>query len=162
LRGNLKRDCCFYLDFMERLDQAAELSASERLGQIQELESELQANKALVAGHILEVNILSGMFLPSTFKFAERMVRREAMLLLLRAGLALERFRADRGVFPSSLSELVPDYLESEPIDPYAAGPFTYSLTAEGCLLSSSAPGWAKPGESSPSPSHPLTFRLRR
>ena len=162
LRGNLKRDCCFYLDFMERLDQAADLSASERLGHIQDLESELQTNKALVAGHVLEMNILSGMFLPSTFKFAERMIRREAMLLLLRAGVAVERFRADRGVLPSSLSELVPHYLDSEPIDPYAAGPFIYSLTAEGCLLSSSAPGWVRSGESNPSPAHPLRFELRR
>ena len=37
-------------------------------------------------------------------------------------GIALERFRAERGRYPSSLSELVPDQLGAVPRDPFAPG----------------------------------------
>jgi hypothetical protein len=102
------------------------------------------------------------MFLPSAVKFSERTVRREAMLLLLRTGLAAARYRVDHGAKPSTLHELVPDYLETLPIDPYSNDSFEYSLTPHGYLLNSKAPGWANAADVEPSAAHVLSFDLRR
>ena len=46
--------------------------------------------------------------------------------------LALERFRADTGSYPASLSELVPKHIASLPIDPWTGKPALYRRFAPG------------------------------
>jgi hypothetical protein len=47
--------------------------------------------------------------------------RRAALLQI-----ALAMFRLDHDVYPDRLSELVPDYLDSLPTDPYSGDPFQF------------------------------------
>lgn len=42
------------------------------------------------------------------------------------AGLALAAYHHDHGEYPASLDELVPDYLEALPPDPFSQGPLVY------------------------------------
>jgi hypothetical protein len=162
LRGNLKRDCNFYLDAIERLEPAADWPTAGRLRQIRTVEIDVEANKALTERRILDVNILSGMFLPSTLKAAERVIRRDALIQLLRTALAVERFRADRGFVPANLAQLVPDYLDALPIDPYTSEPFGYLISPAGCFLNSSIPAWKQSDDPSQAAPWHLQFELRR
>jgi hypothetical protein len=65
---------------------------------------------------------------------------------------ALERYRLDHGSYPSSLDDLVPEYLAKLPNSPINGKPLNYSLKSEGTFLLWS-PGWelkslgGKPGE---------------
>jgi hypothetical protein len=54
---------------------------------------------------------------------------------LLRVGLALARFKAKTGDYPSALAELAPDFLATVPADSFAGTAFVYKKTADGYLL---------------------------
>lgn len=70
--------------------------------------------------------------LPTRFtSFAADVVERktlaETYLEGLRAVVALELYRQAHGAYPESLESLVPEYVDSVPVDGYAAEPFRYS-----------------------------------
>jgi hypothetical protein len=54
---------------------------------------------------------------------------------LLHVGIALTRFKAKTGDYPTALAELAPDFLATIPADAFAATPFTYKKNADGYLL---------------------------
>ena len=61
---------------------------------------------------------------------AER--RRDAKLRLLIADLAVRCYEAERGDSPSDLNQLVPEYLDAVPMDPYSGKPVIYRLSQPG------------------------------
>lgn len=68
------------------------------------------------------------MLVPAVDKAARALraaaAERDALVVML----ALERWRADRGVYPPSLEVLVPAYLPGLPDDPFSDGPLRYRL----------------------------------
>jgi hypothetical protein len=63
--------------------------------------------------------------------------RLQALLRSAIAGLALERYRADKGRWPEQLDELFPAYLKAVPLDPFDAQPLRYTRIADGVVVSS-------------------------
>ncbi len=59
----------------------------------------------------------------------------EVRIELMRMGVELERFRRAEGRFPSRLSELVPSYLSSLPLDLMTGEPLRYRLKGDGTPL---------------------------
>jgi hypothetical protein len=55
----------------------------------------------------------------------------DARVGCLRAAVAVERFRLAKGALPAKLDELVPDYLEAVPLDPFDGKPLRYSAIDE-------------------------------
>jgi hypothetical protein len=55
-------------------------------------------------------------------------------------GVALRRFRVDRGAYPDELSALVPGYLASVPIDPFTGRPPVYTRKGAGFELHAEGP----------------------
>jgi hypothetical protein len=51
------------------------------------------------------------------------------------ADLAIRLYRGKQGRLPEALSDLVPDYLPSVPIDPYSGQPLVYRPQGESFLL---------------------------
>jgi hypothetical protein len=51
--------------------------------------------------------------------------------------LALKRYGLDRGSYPASLEQLVPDYLDAVPVDPFTGRSLEYAGDGEGFLLRS-------------------------
>jgi hypothetical protein len=49
--------------------------------------------------------------------------------------IAVERYRIATGALPDTLSQVVPQFLETIPQDPFSGGPFQYRTTETGCLL---------------------------
>ena len=51
----------------------------------------------------------------------------ESLLAGAKLAVACHRFERERGRFPETLAELVPEYLDALPRDPYDGAPFRYS-----------------------------------
>lgn len=97
-------------------------------------------------------NILSIIALPTLkdlpFKTAECQTQVDQTLI----ACAFERYRIAHGSYPTSLDQLVPEYLAKLPNSPITGKPMNYSLKADGSFLLWS-PGWdlksmgGQPGE---------------
>jgi hypothetical protein len=61
----------------------------------------------------------------------------QARASLAMTALALKRYGLDRGSYPASLDELVPDYLDAVPVDPFTGKSLEYAVDGEGFLLRS-------------------------
>ena len=59
------------------------------------------------------------------------LVRAAAMRRAARLMVALNRFQAENGTYPAALDQLVPEFLDALPTDPFCAGPFGYRLSRE-------------------------------
>ncbi len=60
---------------------------------------------------------------------------------LLAVGLALRAYRLDHGAYPAGLSDLVPDYLDAVPNDPFAEDvPLRYRIDGDRYILYSVGP----------------------
>ena len=57
-----------------------------------------------------------------------------------RIAVAVERFRRDRGNVPSALSDLVPQYLNDVPVDPFTGRPLLFRLSADAYTIYSVGP----------------------
>jgi hypothetical protein len=55
-------------------------------------------------------------------------------------GIAAELFRRKNDRYPQSLEELVPDYIDSIPRDPFDYGPLRYRVDDRGCVVYSLGP----------------------
>jgi hypothetical protein len=64
----------------------------------------------------------------------------EAKLRLLRTDVALELFRRKNERYPFNLTELVPEFLEEAPIDPFGGKPLVYRSLTNSYLLYSVGP----------------------
>jgi len=64
----------------------------------------------------------------------------QAKQQVLLASLARQSWHADRGGYPATLDELVPEYLATVPTDPFGDRPLTYRRTADGYQLYSLGP----------------------
>ncbi len=82
-----------------------------------------------------------GTFDVAAVRFYQMLVRAAAMRRAARLMVALNRFRAENETYPAALDELVPDFIDVLPPDPYCAGPFAYRLDLEdGYVLYSCGP----------------------
>lgn len=64
----------------------------------------------------------------------------QAELRLIQCDLAARIYRSDHGRWPDSLNELVPDYVQALPEDPYTQRPFVYRRAGDEMLLYSTGP----------------------
>ncbi len=66
--------------------------------------------------------------------------RSEAEMRLLRTDVAIELFRRKNLRYPNILSEVVPEYLDAVPFDPFTGKPMLYRTTTNSYLLYSAGP----------------------
>ena len=65
--------------------------------------------------------------MPSWEKLLETKCRTDGILAGAKLTVACNRFARDKGRWPETLAELVPDFLSEVPRDPFAGAPFRYS-----------------------------------
>ncbi len=85
-------------------------------------------------------DVLAGLLIPALANVATTFRRDRANLLGAVAGLALERYRLEKGHWPDDLEELVPAYLSEVPRDPFDGRPLRYKRLADGVLVYSVGP----------------------
>jgi hypothetical protein len=71
---------------------------------------------------------------------AEDYCRLQALLRCAIAGLALERYRHEKGHWPEALDGVAPAYLEAVPLDPFDGRPLRYKRLPDGVLVYSVTP----------------------
>ncbi|MCP4707863.1 MAG: hypothetical protein GY869_04495 [Planctomycetes bacterium] len=120
-----------FLDLMDRSDAILQLPLEQRLTAAQAVEEQINR----YADHHLLIDILRD-FLPPVEMFIKRDLRFHALMHSAQTALAIERYRLDHSdQIPDSLTELVPDYLNAIPIDPYDGLSIKYKKTSSGYTI---------------------------
>jgi hypothetical protein len=115
-------------------------------GRRERWEAVLRRQKAFTRrmGNFLGITIvqllLRDMLREGDRKFREEAKTAEARLRLLMTDLAIRQFQGERGVYPSRLAELVPEFLKALPRDPFGTNGFIYRTQTNGFLLYSVGP----------------------
>jgi hypothetical protein len=117
-------DC---LDYMADCIEAAKLPARQRSARFGEIEKELEGKSFL--------HVMIGLLAPAMTRVNQLDLRRQAHLDLVRTALAIERHRLATGEVPEALAQLVSDYLDAVPIDPFDGQPIRYRRTEPGYVL---------------------------
>jgi len=76
-----------------------------------------------IVGELINGDFMQVMSMKQVGQLAGRRLVKHCLLITT---LALDLYREDRGELPTSLSELVPDYLPEVPLDPFGSGPLNY------------------------------------
>jgi hypothetical protein len=80
--------------------------------------------------------MLTKLFLPALNRTTSSVAQRTAMQRTLLAMLAIERYRlAHEGELPAKLDDLVPDFLDAVPTDPFDGQPLRLLRTEKGYLV---------------------------
>jgi len=124
LRGTWLADT---LDGMEDRIEASRQPPAERLRRFRKADDEIRQLSFL---HVMIKNVT-----PAMTRVAELDLRLRAHLDLAKAALAVERYRLATGKVPEQLAELVPQYLDHVPIDPFDGQPIRYRRTNPGYFL---------------------------
>jgi hypothetical protein len=127
LRGYLKADEAFgigyYVSIMKDIDHPTQSSLTEENPILQEL------------GSNRFKHVISAMLLPALSRAVLQGEKCRARLRAAAAACAAIRFKNDRGAWPRSLDELVPDYLTSVPLDPMNGQPLVYLVEEDSILI---------------------------
>ena len=84
--------------------------------------------------------------MPNLAYITEQDGKHVARLRAARAALAVERYRRTRGPLPETLSDLVPDFLDAVPQDPFDGEPLRYKRLDVGYVVYSVGPNEADDG----------------
>jgi hypothetical protein len=123
-------------DYLRDCVEACGLPPVPRLARFRRLDKELEREygKKLIE-RLSSVGAILGGTEHGQGGIAALDLRTHAELDVARTALAIERHRLARGKTPEGLEELVPQYLEQVPIDPFDGRPLRYRRTESGYLL---------------------------
>ncbi|MEN6424511.1 MAG: hypothetical protein ABFE13_04055 [Phycisphaerales bacterium] len=115
------------LDYMGACVEAASLPHTQRGARFREIGTKMD--------NLSMLHIAVKMLAPALTRIADLDSRTCAHLDLARTALAMERYRLAQGRPPEQLADLVPDYLQQVPIDPFDGQPIRYRRTEPGYIL---------------------------
>src|SRR6185503_3655879 len=156
-------DFKFYLDRMDEFVTATTLPFPDSLESVSQWDSHVSQGKA--KGHLL-----SGILLPSLALSLDRAAEGVGRSRVAQTALALERYRlAHSNALPDSLGQLIPQFIEAVPTDPFDGRPLRYQkLSPQGYLVYSIGKDRTDDG-GQPRPTGPkvkvpadITFAVRR
>ncbi len=85
--------------------------------------------------------VVTRAYFPALYIAVKACARRDAQREVARVGLAMSVYRADnKGAFPESLQELVPDFLTAVPLDPFDGKPLRLKSTEQDVIVYSIGP----------------------
>jgi hypothetical protein len=113
----------------------------ELLAQVMDVLDDPRVARDTVAAMEDELSHLSAMYtvvkvvMPSYARAITLSHRAWAEMASARVALAAERYRMDHGQWPAQLDDLVPQYMETVPHDPFADGPLSYMVAEDGITI---------------------------
>jgi len=125
--GLMKREHLLYLDFMDDYIGILKLLPLERIKAAEDTENK--------ADDIRRKCIILRKVMPALGRIVVLDIRAEAKNLTARAALAVEWYRLKYNKLPESTTELVGDYLEAVPIDPFDGQPLRYKRLEKGYIV---------------------------
>jgi hypothetical protein len=137
--GILYVEMIFHLDYVERMMDIEDMPIHDRMNHIRDFESQLTGPPRLIQSYYdtfepPDFSILPIYALTSDIETLSSM--RNA-----RTAIATELFRRVNGRWPDNLQELVPDFLDEIPIDPFDGMPLRYRHMKDGEELRAEYPG---------------------
>ena len=115
------------LDYFRDCIEASKLDGTERKARFQEIEKEVEELSFL--------HTVIKVFAPAMSRIGVVDLKIQGHLDLAQAATAIERYRLAEGKLPGRLEELVGEYLEEVPIDPFNGKPIKYKRTEPGYVL---------------------------
>lgn len=91
--------------------------------------------QAIDLGAVHGENPFSQMMLPAYDKLSAATANTQAQILGTALVAAIEWYRGDQGAYPSSLSQLAPQYIAVVPADPFTGSDFLFHRYNSGYLL---------------------------
>ena len=125
--GLADMDAMLYLDFIDGYIEITKLPPHQRKKASDTLEARLES--------ISNIQILLHMLMPSLSRTVTIELRSIAGLRAARASLAVERYRLAAGKLPDAFAELVPDYLDAVPRDPFDGNDLRYKKLEAGFIV---------------------------
>ena len=132
IRGS-NEDLAFYLEIQSDLRDAMELEYPDALDMVETANDKVTARIATPLGRMRY--IMTGLTLPAISASAGAVARADGLNRCIDTAIAIERYRRREGTLPESLAELVPDFLEAVPIDPFDGKPVRYIVKKEAYLV---------------------------
>ncbi len=132
--GLLRVELVRYLDIMSEVLQATSRAEDEREDAIRELG--LDRKMEQLPAHCVTARAL----IKRVCRHLEDDSRCIAYLRTARAAVAVERYRLDKARLPRTLDDLVPDYLDAVPLDPFDGKALRYKKVEKGYIIYSVGP----------------------
>jgi hypothetical protein len=154
--GFFERDLDFFLDTMDKAISLSKLPPPASL----ELTNTFNVSD-YARSHLY---LFSGMFVPALSKVSVKAANAEAISKLAATAFSIESFRQKNNRVPKALDELVPEFIEAVPTDPFDGKPIRYRQTPRGFqLYSVDADGRDDHGAERPprrKPNDPTTYDI--
>jgi hypothetical protein len=125
--GFMDMSAVTFLDIMNDYMEALQLSYPQRLKASDAIEARAESVSYI---HALAYAVVPG--LSRTITIETRVI---AHLRTARAGLAIQRYRLAKGELPDMLAELVPDYFDTVPKDPFDGNELRYKKRGTGFVI---------------------------
>ena len=81
------------------------------------------------------IRLVSRMTMPGISRMIERNLRYATKLRVAQIAIAAERWRVAHGQLPEKLDQLIPQYIQKIPIDPFDGNRLRYKKTSEGFIV---------------------------
>jgi len=119
-------DLLLYLRIMDDFLAASKLPWPQRIDRAMAVDNEINALFA-TESRITELRYgLTSLLLPAVASITVRFARNEASTRGADTALAIEQFSRENGRLPEQLEELVPEFIEKAPLDPFDGRPLRY------------------------------------
>ena len=123
----LQEDVSIYREYLQRLREIAQEPYYQTAPERKQIEEELQPGKRR--------GVLSAITTPSLLKTIDTLARAEALRSTVAVACAATRYRLDHGDYPATANLLVPQYLETMPLDPFDGQPLRLKKLLDGSLV---------------------------
>ena len=147
-------DLLYLLDTFEDVVAAAGMPRPEGIRAIRAVEQRLENLPSLLS-------VGTRMTIPDLCRSLDAFARAEGWLGNARGALAVEQYRLEHGVCPERLSDLVPEYLDAVPTDPFDGEPLRYRQFAGGYKVYSVGRDLVDDGGATPAEQRPPDWVFR-
>ncbi|MFT7640139.1 MAG: hypothetical protein ACI9G1_001878 [Pirellulaceae bacterium] len=118
----LPEDLMLYLDAMEKFIKTSEQPLPQAIIESQRISGDTVAE----IQRFRIMYLMTSMMLPATDRFVLASGRSDIDRVSTATLIAIEQYRRKRGELPKQLQQLVPEFMDSVPIDPFAGMPLRY------------------------------------
>ena len=125
--GLNKSDVIIYLDILNKIIEAGKLPLHERQEAAKKIQNEI--------ANISKIHLVLKTTAPAYPQFISRELTDISKLRAAQTALAVQRYRLKNGKLPDSLSNLVPEYFESVPSDPFDGKELRYKKLDSGFVI---------------------------
>jgi len=127
ISGLAEQDTIILVDVMTKCIKALKLPEEERLRKVQAIEAKVD--------DLSRIHILAHMLVPAASRCVILELRMNANLDAALIATTVKRYRLANGVYPDTLTQLIPNYLEEVPVDPFDGNDIRYKQLNPGFVV---------------------------